>query len=182
MRVLLLGERAIPLAGLHYQLAQQGIAAFVRDATTAARVLELAAALHPDVVLIDAPRECRAFLLCHELKQSARPPRVVLYVAEPPPGLEVAAWAAGADGMATASTPACRLAEIVAAVASGGRRLPRPPIAAVRAAGLRLSQLDLSIFGMRMHGVPAHEISGALRADPLEVDRRMRLLVETLTD
>ena len=70
---------------------------------------------------------------------------------------------------------------MIRAAAAGHRTLPRPPIAAVRAAGRELAPLELSIFGMRMHDVPAEEISRALRLDPLKVDARARSLVELLS-
>ncbi len=175
-RVLLVGDRPVVLAGLGSHLAHGGALAVVDGAPPDA--LLLTTELHPEVIVVDSPG---GFLLCHELKQLARRQRVVLHVAHRTPQLLVAAWVAGAEGLAGAGTPPSRLTEIVRLAAAGRRTLPRPAIPAVRAAGRRLEPIDLSVFGMRMHDVPSHEISGALRLDPLEVDRRVRSLVAHLS-
>ena len=175
-RVLLAGDQAVVRAGLRSHLARAGRLAVVDGAPPDA--LRLTTELQPEVILIDGSGD---FLLCHELKQLARPQRVVIHVTRSTPRLQVAAWVAGANGLASATTAAPRLSEMIRSAAAGRRSLPRPPIAAVRAAGRRLEPIDVSIFGMRMHDLPSHEISSALRLDPLEVDRRVRSLIEELS-
>ena len=175
-RVLLAGGQAVVHAGLRSHLARAGRLAVVDGAPPDA--LRLTTELQPEVILIDGSGD---FLLCHELKQLARPQRVVVHVAHRTPQLVVAAWVAGAEGIAGAGTPPSRLIEIVCLAAAGRRTLPRPSIAAVRTAGRPLDPVDRSIFGMRMHGVPPNEISSAMRLDPLEVDRRVRSLVLQLS-
>ena len=181
IRVLLVGDRPLLLAGLQSQLAREHELAVLDIAPPGRRAFELTSDLHPDVILIDCPAGNGAFVLCHELKQLARLQRVVLHVTRRTPQLQIAAWVAGADGLAGESTPLPVLAEMIGAAAAGRRTLPRPPIAAVQAAGRRLEALDVSLFGMRMHDVPSHEISSTLRLDPLEVDARVRSLVERLS-
>ncbi|MDQ4048690.1 MAG: hypothetical protein M3131_04810 [Actinomycetota bacterium] len=180
-RVLLVADRPVLLAGLQSQLAREGPVGVVGSAAPGCRTFELTTELRPDVALIDAAEGARAFLLCHQLKQLARPQRVVIHVMRSTPRLQVAAWVAGANGLASATTAPPRLSKMIRSAAAGRRSLPRPPIAAVRAAGRRLDPIDVSIFGMRMHDVPSHEISSALRVDPLEVDRRIRSLIEDLS-
>jgi DNA-binding NarL/FixJ family response regulator len=179
-RVLLVGDRPVLLAGLRSLLSQQRAPAVVANADPGRRTFELTTELRPDVILIDCLASAGAFVLCHGLKQLARPQRVVLNVTHPTARLELAAWVSGADGLTGAATPAPRLAEIVCSAAAGRRVLPRPDLAAVRAAGARLEPTDLSIFGMRMYDIPLHEFSRALRLDPVEVDRRVHALVERL--
>ena len=175
-RVLLVGDRPVVLAGLRSHLAHRGALVVVDSAPPDA--LQLTTELQLEVIVIDGSGD---FLLCHELKQLARPQRVVVHVAHRTTQLVVAAWVAGAEGLAGAATPPSRLTEIVCHAAAGRRTLPRPSIAAMRAAGRPLDPVDRSVFGMRMHGVPPHEISSALRLDPLEVDRRFRSLVVHLS-
>ena len=135
---------------------------------------------HPDVVLVDVAGRPEGFLLAYGLSQLARPRRVVLHVARRNPRLQVAAWVSGVSGFASEATSAAWLAHAIRSAAAGRRTLPRPPVAAVRAAGRQLAPVDLAIFGMRMHDVPPEDISTALRVDPVEVDRRVRSLVELL--
>ncbi len=179
-RVLLMGDRPVLLAGLRSHLAEEGPFDVAGSTTPGRRGREAALELHPDVILIDCAAGACGFLVCHQLKQLARPQRVVLHVVHATPQLQVAAWVAGADGLASTATPASQLSRIIRSAAAGRRTLPRPSIAAVQAAGRRLEPIDVPIFGMRMHDVPSNEISGALRLDPLEVDGRVRSLVERM--
>ena len=180
IRVLLVGDRPVVLAGLRSHLADEDFC--VAEVTPpGSRTLEPITELRPDVVLVDSAATREAFLLCYRLKQLARPQRVVLHLTASTPQLLVAAWIAGASGLASPATSRASLIEIVCLAASGRRTLARPPIAAVQAAGRPLAPVDLSIFGMRMHEVPSDEISSALRLDPLQVDRRIRSLVECLS-
>ena len=180
IRVLLVGDRSVALAGLRGHLAEEDFSV-VATARTGSEAFERITRPHPDVVLVDSSAEGGAFLLCYRLSELARRQRVVLHVLESTPRLQVAAWVAGASGLASADTSAARLANMIRAAAAGHRTLPRPQIAAVRAAARQLAPLELSIFGMRMHDVPAEEISRALRLDPLAVDARARSLVELLS-
>lgn len=179
-RVLLVGDRPVPLAGLRSHLAREDFSV-VESAPPGSRAFELITELRPEVVLVDSAAAAEAFLLCYRLKQLARSQRVVVHVVRGTPELQVAAWVSGASGLASAATSSASLAGTIRLAAAGRRTLPRPPIAAVRAAGRQLGPVDLSIFGMRMHDVPSHEISSALRLDPLEVERRTHSLVELLS-
>lgn len=180
-RVLLVGDRPLLLAGARSVLSQDGALAVVGHAEPGRRTFERATELRPDVILIDCVEGAGAFVLCHALKQLARPQRVVLSTTHGTARLELAAWVSGADGL-TGAASSSGLAETVRSVAAGRRVLPRPHLSAVRAAGSGLEPTDLSIFGMRLYDVPSHEISGVLRLDPVEVDRRVRTLVEHLSE
>ena len=179
-RVLLVGDRPVVLTGLRSHLAHEDLS-MAEVTPPPSRTLEPITDLRPDVVLLDSSATREAFLLCYRLKQLARRQPVVLHLTDPTPQLLVAAWVAGASGLASPATSRAALVETLCLAASGRRALPRPPIAAVRAAGRQLAPVDLSIFGMRMHDVPSDEISSALRLDPLAVDRRIRSLVEFLS-
>ena len=180
IRVVLAGDRPVPLAGLRSHLARHDFSV-VDGAPPGDRTFAVIGERRPDVVLLDSSTAADGLHLCYRLTQLARPQRVVLHVIRPTPRLQVAAWVSGASGLASAGTSATGLAEIVRSAAAGRRTLPRPPIAAVRAAGAQLAPPELSIFGMRMHGVPCEDITSALRLDPLDVERRTRSLVERLS-
>jgi len=167
-----------------------GLVALFRDApglipvATAADGHDLWPALkrtHPDVVVMDhhLPGD-NGVLLCHRIKTSPLPPRVVMYSFQVSPELAVAAALAGADAVLEKSSQASDLSLFVRAVARGEQLLPTPSPDALRRVHAHLGDTDRAIVAMLLHGTPRGEIAATLELDSQALHRRIARILGTL--
>jgi DNA-binding NarL/FixJ family response regulator len=150
-------------------------------AADAAKGLERATAVRPDVVVVDYRLgHGNGLLLCQSLNQLAMPPRVLVYSAYDENELAVPALIAGASGVLSKDAPADAFLEAIRRVARG--RTVFPPIGPerVHAAAARLSPDDLPVFGMLVGGTRLRDVATTLDLTPKRVAARLDAMLAVL--
>jgi len=143
--------------------------------------LELVDRLGPDVVLLEHQLlDGDGLSLCRRLKALGRPPRVILYTADPEGELVLLARIASADGLVDKSADPRDLFEAIRVVARGGSALPPLDPEQLDAAAHAIEPEDLALLAMLADGTPASDVADTLRLDRRKVGRRIERLMGRL--
>jgi DNA-binding NarL/FixJ family response regulator len=118
--------------------------------------------------------------VCRRLKALARPPRVVLYTADPDGELVLLARVACADGLVDKSADPRELFEAIRVVVRGGSALPPLEPEQLDAAAHQIDPEDLALLAMLVDGTPAWDAADTLRLDRRKVGRRIERLLGRL--
>jgi DNA-binding NarL/FixJ family response regulator len=153
----------------------------VGAANGATEGLELVERLGPDVVLLEHHLlDGDGLSLCRRLKALVRPPRVVLYTADPDGELVLLARVACADGLVDKSADPRELFEAIRVVVRGGSALPPLEPEQLDAAAHQIDPEDLALLAMLVDGTPAWDAADTLRLDRRKVGRRIERLLGRL--
>jgi DNA-binding NarL/FixJ family response regulator len=143
--------------------------------------IELVGRLHPDIVLLEHHLlDGDGLSVCRRLKALPRPPRVILYTADPDGALVLLARVASADGLVDKAAAPKDLFEAIRVVARGGAALPPLRPSQVDAAAHRIDPEDLALLAMLVDGTPAGDVADTLRWDHRTVGRRIERLLGRL--
>jgi DNA-binding NarL/FixJ family response regulator len=118
--------------------------------------------------------------LCLELKRRPNPPGVVLYSANTPAALVVAAAVAGADAIVGKSSTASALIETIRTVAAQPSHDPGVTPRMRADAAAKLDPRDRAILAMRGAGTPPVEIAAKLGVPAARIARRIAEIVARL--
>jgi DNA-binding NarL/FixJ family response regulator len=136
----------------------------------------------PDVVLLDYHLPAtNGLVLCHRIKRTMPPPRVLLYSAYASGELAVPAVAAGADGVIHKAAPARELFETIRAVCKGERIIPPVSPEEFTAASIKVDDEDLPIFDMLIDGLSAVEIAEVMGLAPGELAPRVERIIRAMS-
>jgi DNA-binding NarL/FixJ family response regulator len=153
----------------------------VGSATGVQDGLEIVERLRPAVVLLEHHLlDGDGLSLCRRLKALPRPPRVILYTADPDGELVLLARVACADGMVDKAASPDALFEAIRVVARGGSALPPLEPEQLDAAAHRIDPEDLALLAMLVDGTPASDAADTLRLDRRKVGRRIERLLGRL--
>jgi DNA-binding NarL/FixJ family response regulator len=143
--------------------------------------IELVERLHPGVVLLEQHlRDGDGLSLCRRLKALPRPPRVILYTADPDGTLVLLSRVACADGLVDKASPPEVLFEAIRVVARGGTSLPPLEPEQMDAAAHRIDPEDLAMLAMLVDGTSAGDVADTLRLDRRKVGRRIERMLGRL--
>jgi DNA-binding NarL/FixJ family response regulator len=150
-------------------------------AAGADEALEHAAAVRPDVMLVDYRLAGdNGLLLCHRLQELEHPPRVLVYSAYPEAELAVPALLAGADGVVSKASAPDMLVDAIRKVSRGRTVFPAIGIQRLQASAARLDPEDFAILGMRVERTPVGEIAATLGIEPQTLSDRLRVMITRL--
>jgi DNA-binding NarL/FixJ family response regulator len=137
----------------------------------------------PSVVVLDVHHPGRDGLtLCLQIKSQLQPPAVLLYSAETPAALVVAAAVAGADAVVSKASTAHTLLEAIREVAQAPRAVtPISPQMRAEAAA-RLDPFDHAVLAMRLAGDSPADIGATLDLSVAAVADRIAGIVYSLAD
>jgi DNA-binding NarL/FixJ family response regulator len=151
------------------------------SASGASDGLELVERLDPHVVLLEHQLiDGDGLSLCRRLKALPRPPRVILYTADPDGALVLLARVACADGLVDKAADPRELFEAIRVVARGGVALPPLDPERLDAAAHAIDPEDLALLAMLADGTPPSDAADALRLDRRKVGRRIERLLGRL--
>jgi DNA-binding NarL/FixJ family response regulator len=143
--------------------------------------LELVERLGPDVVLLEHHLlDGDGLSLCRRLKALARPPRVILYTADPEGELVLLARVACADGIVDKAAEPQELFEAIRVVARGGAALPPLEPEQLDAAAHQIDPEDLALLAMLVDGTAPIDVADTLRLDRRKIGRRIERLLGRL--
>jgi DNA-binding NarL/FixJ family response regulator len=150
-------------------------------ASDADEAIEHAAAVRPDVLLVDyrLPGD-NGLLLCHRLQEVQHPPRVLVYSAYPEAELAVPALLAGADGVISKATAPDVLVDAIRGVSRGRTVFPAIAAERLQASAARLDPEDFAILSMRVDRTPIGEIASTLGIEPYTLNDRLRAMITRL--
>ncbi len=180
-RIAIIDPQPASRAGLGMLLRAEPGLVPVGTATGALDGADLAARQRPDVVLTehhlpdgDGPA------LTRRLRSLDPPPQVIIYTAQPEPGLALLARVAGAAGVVDKAADPGELFEAVRIVARGGTALPPLPPSELDAAAHRVEPDDLALLAMLVDQTPPEDVAEALRLDERRLKRRTERLLGRL--
>jgi DNA-binding NarL/FixJ family response regulator len=180
-RIAIIDPQPASRAGLTMLLRGEPGLIPVGTATGAHDGADLAERQRPDVVLLehrlpdgDGPA------LTRRLRSLEPAPQVIIYTAEPEPGLALLARVAGAAGLVDKAAEPGELFEAVRVVARGGTALPPLPPSELDAAAHRVEPDDLALLAMLVDQTPPAEVADALRLDERRVSRRTERMLGRL--
>lgn len=143
--------------------------------------IELVERLRPAVVLLEHHLlDGDGLSLCRRLKALPRPPRVIVYTAEPDGALVLLARVASADGLVDKAADPGELFEAIRVVARGGSALPPLEPHDLDAASHMIEPEDLALLAMLADGTPPADVADTLRLDHRRVGRRIERLLGRL--
>jgi DNA-binding NarL/FixJ family response regulator len=179
--VALLDDHPAVRAGVQAILALQPGLHLVGCASNEDELWPMLERTQPIVAILDLHHPGRDGLaLCLELKRRPNPPGVVLYSANTPATLVVAAAVAGADAIVGKSSTAAALVEAIRTVARNRRTIP-PITPRMRAdAAAKLDPRDHAILAMRVADTPPVEIAATLGVPAARIARRIAAIVARL--
>jgi DNA-binding NarL/FixJ family response regulator len=184
IRIAIVDPQPAVRAGLAMLLRTEPGLVPVGAATDARDGLELAARLHPDVVLAEHHlADGDGIALCRRLKMKTRPPgapKVVLYTAEPAPELALLARVASADGLVDKLAEPEELFEAIRVVSRGGAALPPLDAREMDAAAHLIDPEDLPLLAMLADGTAAGEVADTLHLDRRRAARRIERMLGRL--
>lgn len=162
-RTLIVDDHPAVRAGLEAVLRAEGDFEVIAVVPSAREALAVLRRHSVDLAVLDyqLPGE-DGLALCHRLKASALPPRVLIYSAFADAGLAIRALIAGADGVASKAALSDDLCVALRRVARGECVLPAISPSALEAVGSMLDPADLPVLGMLMHRIPGSEVADTL--------------------
>jgi DNA-binding NarL/FixJ family response regulator len=180
-RIVIVDPQPAARAGLAMLLRSEPGLIPVGTATGAHDGADLVARQRPEVVLVehhlpdgDGPA------LVRRLRAQEDPPHVIVYTADPDPGLPLLARVAGAAGLVDKASEPAELFEAIRVVARGGSALPPLEAAELDAAAHRVEPDDLALLAMLVDRTPPAEVADALRLDRRRLSRRTERLLGRL--
>ena len=175
IRTLIVDDHPAMRAGLETVLAGTTDIAPVGAGSDELELWPLVKRTAPEVVVLDyhLPGE-DGLLLCHRLKNTTLPPRVIIYSAYADADLAIAAAVAGADGIVDKSAAASELFSVIRAVAAGEPMLPPAIPDRVSAAAAKLEPEDQPLLTMLLDRCALAEVADALRIPVDEAARRIQ--------
>lgn len=180
-RIVIVDPQPAARAGLAMLLRAEPGLVPVGNATGAHDGAELVARQRPDVVLVEHHLlDGDGLGLTRRLRALERPPRVILYTAEPEPVLGLLARVAGAAGLVDKAAEPGELFEAVRVVARGGSAMPPLAASELDAAAHRVEPDDLALLAMLVDGTTPADVADALRLDRRRVNRRTERLLGRL--
>jgi DNA-binding NarL/FixJ family response regulator len=181
IRILFVDDHPALRAGLETVIAREPGLVAVGAAAGEADVGPVLARTRPDLVLLDYHLPTtNGLVLCHRIKRTVPPPRVILYSAYADASMTVPALLAGADAVLSKSVRAYELFAAIRAVMVGERVLPSPSPDQFTEAAARLPDEDVPILGMLVEGTPPGDIADALRVAPRVVIARIERMLGRL--
>lgn len=169
--------------GLHTALQSEPGLVPVGTAANAAELAPLLYRTRPDIVLLDYNLpDIDGLTICREIKAGALAPGVILYSAFADGSMTIPGIVAGADGILDKGVPARELFAAIRDVVGGGHALPPISPEQLQAASAVLVDEDLPILGMLIDGTSRNDIADTLRLDHAAVTRRIRRMLDQLTD
>jgi DNA-binding NarL/FixJ family response regulator len=181
IRVALLDDQPAVRAGLDAILAPLPDLQLVGSAGGEPELWPLLERARPAVVILDVHHPGRDGLaLCLRIKRRPAPPAVVIYSADTPPALTVAAAVAGADAIVNTSSAAATLVETIRAVARDPRTLPPISPRMKADAAARLDPTDHAILAMRVAGESPVDIAATLGVPDARIAHRIAAIVSAL--
>jgi two-component system, NarL family, response regulator DevR len=180
-RILLVDDHPAVSAGVERLLGDEPDLEIAAVATTARAARRLAAALRPDVAVIDMRLPgLNGVLLTHDLLAARDVRAAVIYTAFADDRVRLAALVAGASAAVSKGELGSELVDAVRAAARGNVLLPRVSAEAHLDAAVRLDTDDLPILGMLKHRTRPRDIADVLGISPDMLEARRRAMVETL--
>jgi DNA-binding NarL/FixJ family response regulator len=180
-RIAIVDSQPAVRAGLTMLLRTEPGLVPVGTATGAHDGFALIERLSPSVVLLEQHLlDGDGLSLCRRLKALPRPPRVILYTADPDGDLVLLARVACADGLVDKAAPPEELFEAIRLVARGGASLPRIEPEQLDAAAHQIDPEDLALLAMLADGTPAADAADTLHLDRRKVGRRIERLLGRL--
>jgi DNA-binding NarL/FixJ family response regulator len=180
-RAVIVDPQPAARAGLAMLLRTEPGLVPVGSATGAQDGAELVARQRPDVVLLELHLPAGDGLaLIRRLRAFQPAPEVILYTAEPDPGLALLARVAGAAGLVDKAAEPAELFDAIRIVARGGSALPPVSAAELEAAAHRVEPDDLALLAMLVDRTPPAEVADALRLDERRLGRRMERMLGRL--
>ena len=135
----------------------------------------------PDVALVELHLpDGDGLALTRRLRALDPAPQVIIYPAEPEPGLGRLARVAGAAGVIDKEAEPAELFEAVRVVARGGEALPPLSPSELDAAAHLVEPDDLALLAMLVDRTPPDEVADALRLDRHRLSRRTERLLGRL--
>jgi DNA-binding NarL/FixJ family response regulator len=177
IRVALLDDHPAVRAGLKAILAPEPDLQVVGSAAGEDELWPLLECTHPALVILDLHHPGRDGLaLCLQIKRQPDAPAVLLYSADTPAALVVAAAVAGADAIVSESSAAPTLVEAIRAVARNPRTIPQVSAQMKADAAARLDPADHAILAMRVAGESPVEIAATLGVADATIAHRIAAL------
>ena len=116
----------------------------------------------PDVVLMDYQLPTTdGLLLCHRIKDSARPPAVLVYSAYAGASMVIPAQAAGADGLLDKSAEASELQDAIRRVSRGDRLFPKVTEELMEDAVRQIEPEDRPLLGLLLAHAGMGDVAAA---------------------
>jgi two-component system, NarL family, response regulator DevR len=180
-RILLVDDHPAVSQGVERLLGDEPDLEVAAVATTGRAARRLAAALRPDVAVVDMQLPgANGVLLMHDLLAERVVRAGVVYTAFADDRVALGALVAGASAAVSKGELGSDLVDAVRAAARGHVVVPRVSSAAQHEAVVRLAGDDLPILGMLRHGTTPAEIARVLGITPDALAQRRRAMVEML--
>jgi DNA-binding NarL/FixJ family response regulator len=181
LRLALVDDHPAVLAGLRRLVESQDDMTVVAAAPTVAELSRQLDGARADVLVLDYDLVGGDGLMhCLRVKRHVRPPAVIFYSAYSGYRLQLAARAAGADGIVDKTEPVQQLLAAVRGAVAGQHALPAVPRDAYESALATLDDEDLPVLAMLLDGASLDAIAQALRKSQAEVAWRSQQIVATL--
>jgi two-component system, NarL family, response regulator DevR len=178
IRIALLDDHPAVLAGLQRLVEAEPDLSLLAAAETEEALLQRLEHARPGVIVSDYDlARGDGLAVCQRLKESPRPPAVVIYSAYAGPALALAANMAGADAVVDKGAPVGELLATIRATRNGPIAMPDVPCELRRAAMARLDDDDVAVAAMLLAGSSHQGIAEALRIERAEVINRTRRIV-----
>jgi DNA-binding NarL/FixJ family response regulator len=181
IRVLLVDDHPAVRLGVQRLIDEQHDMRVVAEASSADEALaKLERAIDVAIVDYHLGSGPDGLWLTARLKRLPLPARVLIYSAFADAGLAVTAIIAGADGLLAKDELWDELCRAIRRLAHGRHRLPAITESVARVMRSQLEPRDRAIFGMLLHGVPAHEIAEGLGISEDELHSRRSIMLGAL--